>query len=165
MKPYRNDRGAGFYVAALEYAQSLWMEGKPAQAILQLNKAMSADLTENEATMAGYAAPYRALVWILKQDVKGRFLGNPVRHFQHLATRMCGPRSEVRSWRAWACFHLSEGTLPRAGFPRDEEQIRREKLTIPTTDRVLDALAVSGWLGERDCVAELLAESFGDSGD
>ena len=163
MKPYRNDRREGFYVAALEYAQSLWMEGKPAQAILQLNKAMSADLTGNEAIMAGYAAPYRALVWILRQDAKGRFLGNPVRHFQHLATRMSGPRSEVRSWRAWACFHLSEGTLPRAGFPRDEEQIRRENLTIPTADEVLDALAGSGWSGERDLVAELMFGRCGTS--
>ena len=33
-----------FYVAALSFAQSLWLEAKPAQAMLQMNKAMMAEL-------------------------------------------------------------------------------------------------------------------------
>ena len=100
---HRGRRDAGFYRAALEYGQSLWMEGKPAQAILQLNKAWSADLEGGECVLSEWPLPYRALVWMLKHAPEGRFLGNPVRHFLHLATRVRGERAEIRIWRAWAC--------------------------------------------------------------
>ena len=38
------NRGADFYRDALRFAQSQWMSGKPAQAVLQLDKAWMADL-------------------------------------------------------------------------------------------------------------------------
>ncbi|RYD63892.1 MAG: hypothetical protein EOP84_33205, partial [Verrucomicrobiaceae bacterium] len=94
-----------YYFAALSYAQSLWREGKPAQAILQLNKAFMADLSGDEEVLGKFPPPYAAMVWILQNRPEGPFLGNPVRHFQHLATRVSGERKEIRSWRAWACFH------------------------------------------------------------
>ena len=42
------ERGESFYKMCLEYAQTKWIKGLPAQALLQLNRAMSADLTGDE---------------------------------------------------------------------------------------------------------------------
>jgi len=91
-------------------------------------------------------------VWILRHAASGDcgYLGNPVRHFQHLASRMSGDRAELRSWRAWLCFHLSERVLPRAKFPRDGDQIGREGLWIPGLTRSLAAVAKLGWPGETE---------------
>lgn len=152
MRPFRTDRGPGFYLAALEYAQSLWRRGYPAQAILQLNRAWSADLRGDEPVLVEWPSPYRALGWILRERPEGRFLGNPVRHFQHLASRMHGVRREPRVWRAWAAFHLAEAVLGTAGFPRDEEQIAREGLRIPRWEEVMAGLAEHGWPGEGELV-------------
>jgi hypothetical protein len=91
------------------------------QVILQLNKAWMADLSDEDDVLAAHPAPYQALVWLLETAAAGNhgYLGNPVRHFQHLASRVSGPRSEIRAWRAWLCFHLAEKGLPAARFPRD----------------------------------------------
>ncbi len=148
MAPFRGDYGEGFYLAALRYAQSLWLQGKPAQAILQLNKAWSASLRGDEAVLKEHPSPFRALAWILRHVRDGDFLGNPVRHFQHLATRMSGRNAEVRTWRAWACFALSERLLDPGTFPRDEVQIRKEHLKIPDEDVILIQLNRLGWPGE-----------------
>jgi len=32
--------------------------------------------------------PYSAILWIIQHAPPNQFLGNPVRHFQHLASRM-----------------------------------------------------------------------------
>jgi hypothetical protein len=143
-------RGAAFYQDALRYAQSQWLAGKPAQAILQLDKAWLADLTEAPESAAADPSPYHALAWILRHAAMGNcgYLGNPVRHFQHLASRMSGPRAELRAWRAWLCLHLAQRVLPRAGFPRDGRQIAREGLWIPSAGRALEAVATLGWPGE-----------------
>lgn len=144
-----------FYQDALRYAQSLWMHGKPAQALLQLNKAWMADLAE---APSGFPPPYEALVWLMERAADGEagYLGNPVRHFQHLASRMSGPRTEIRAWRAWLCFHLAERVLTRAEFPRDGVQIAREGLWIPSLQRALDEVARKGWVGEWSCAVRLL---------
>ena len=128
------ERGAGFYLDALRFAQGHWLEGQPAQALLQLNKALSADLLRDEAILIEWPWPYAALKWILEKSADGNqgFLGNPVRHFQHLATRMSGPRKEVRIARAWKCFHISRRVLEGKGdFPLDGRQIAREGIFIP----------------------------------
>jgi len=137
-RKHRKECGARYYLACLEYAQSLTRQKKPAQAILQLNKAFMADV-ENPP----YPLPYEALIWLITQRGEGIFIGNPVRHFQHLATRMSGPRAELRSWRAWACFHLSQQILPRTEFPKDEQQLSREGLVIPSFEEVLKNLPKS----------------------
>lgn len=121
-RQHRRECGPSFHQACLELAQSFWKQGKPAQAILQLNKA---------AFVPSIPAPFPALVWFLLNRNPGLFLGNPVRHFQHLASRISGPNAPLRAWRAWACFHLAEHILPPSDFPRDEEQIAREGLVIP----------------------------------
>jgi hypothetical protein len=143
-------KGADFYLDALRYAQSQWISGKPAQAILQINKSWMAELAGDEPILTSNPSPYRALVWIMENASTGNhgYLGNPVRHFQHLASRMSGPRAEIRSWRAWLCFHLAEKTLRSADFPRDGEQIAREGLWIPGCDRAVHEVSEKGWAGE-----------------
>jgi hypothetical protein len=152
MAAHRGRYDVAFYVGALRFAQSLWLEGKPAQALLQMNKALMADLRGGEPELVEWPLPYVAKVWVMQQAAGEGFLGNPVRHYQHLATRMSGPRSELRTWRAWACFHLAERVLDRAGNPRDEEQIARERVKIPGDAEVLDALRRLGLPGEADLV-------------
>ena len=151
---HAGDRGGEFYLDALRYAQSQWMTGKPAQAILQLNKAWAADLTGDEEVIKTNPPPYRALVWLIIQATGGDFgyLGNPVRHFQHLASRMSGPRAETRAWRSWLCFHLAERILNSGEYPRDGEQIAREGLWIPGFQRALAEVSQRGWPGEVDAV-------------
>lgn len=150
------ERGADFYRDALLYSQFHWRSGKPAQALLQLNKAWMADLKKDRVLLE-CPPPYQAMLWIIHQAAGGEcgYLGNPVRHFQHLASRMSGPRAEIRSWRAWVCFHLSERMLDRGGFPRDGEQLAREGLWIPGFGRSLEEIARNGWVGEAEIIASL----------
>ena len=146
-------RGQAFYQDALRYAQSLWMSGKPAQALLQLDKAWMWVPQDDEIpfpTPTPIHEPYHALVWIVAASHTGNrgYLGNPVRHFQHLASRMSGPGATLRSWRAWGCMHLAEQLLPAGDFPRDGRQICREGLWIPGWRCSLAALARLGWPNE-----------------
>ena len=129
--------------AARRCAQSLWRQGKPAQAILQLNRVLaSRECWEAEA---GEGNPYRALRWMLLQPRgEGEFLGNPVRHFQHLATRMSGADGELRSWRAWACFWISLSVLDPVEHPVDAAQVRQEGLVFPTLGEVEAGLVAMG---------------------
>lgn len=154
-----NHKGAEFYLDALRYAQSQWMAGKPAQAILQINKSWMADLGDDPSVLFENPSAYRALVWIMETAANGDcgYLGNPVRHFQHLASRMSGPRAEIRSWRAWLCFHISEITLECPRFPRDGEQIAREGLWIPSFHRTQNEVLKRGWPGESSSIKEVVA--------
>lgn len=127
-------RGEAFYLDALRYAQSQWQVGKPAQAILQINKALSADLRDDAEILNRWPWPYSALEWIIANAADGSngFVGNPVRHFQHLATRMSGARKEIRIERAWKCFHIARRVLQEKGdFPMDGRQMAREGVFIP----------------------------------
>ncbi|RYD25741.1 MAG: hypothetical protein EOP87_23900 [Verrucomicrobiaceae bacterium] len=153
------DKGAAFYQDALCYAQSQWLSGKPAQAILQLNKAWMADLPGEDSVLMENPPPYAALVWIIRNAAAGEhgFTGNPVRHFQHLASRMSGPRAEIRAWRAWLCFHLAEHVLDRTAHPRDGVQIAREGLWIPGFRRALHEVSRSGWNREGEVAARVAA--------
>lgn len=130
------------YLATLQYSQSLLHEGKPAQAILQINKALSFQLNLIGDIATQWNFGYPALCWILG-TFHGRegdhFLGNPVRHFQHLATRLNGSNAQLRSLRAWACFHLAEKWCPE--LPRDEVQIRKENFEINSWEEILRSLS------------------------
>lgn len=152
---HRVRKGEAFYQAALCYAQSLWREGKPAQAILQINKAFMSDLIGDEDVLKRFPPPYAPLVWMLSNRPNGVFVGNPVRHFQHLATRVSGERKEIRSWRAWACFHLSRRILPEDGYPLDRIQMEEERLRIPSWIDVLTAVSALGWDGEGTVLEEV----------
>jgi hypothetical protein len=150
-------KDARFYEASLCQAQRRWREGKPAQAILQLNKAFMADLGEDGEILKSWPPPYGVLVWMLRNRPEGAFVGNPVRHFQHLATRVSGERKEIRSWRAWACFHLSRRVLPAEAFPVDGEQIEKERLEIPGWEAVLGEIRWGGWNGEAEMLRAVAA--------
>ncbi len=160
-----DDKGPDFYHDALRFSQSLWQQGKPAQAILQIDKAFMADIRDGgwlaedmDPGRVGGIDPYGAMIWMLKELGQGAegFGGNPVRHFQHLASRMSGPRPEPRRWRAWVCLHLAEKVLPLAGFERDGIQIAREGLWIPGIQRSLAGLVHHGWVGEAAHVEKCL---------
>ena len=93
-----------------------------------------------------------------RPDLRGIFFGNPRRHWQHYATRMSGPRSEIRRWRAWACWALSVRILPEVEFPADEKQIREEELVLPEEAEIQAQLAQLGWGGEAELWAQIVAE-------
>ena len=141
-----DNRGLPFYSLCLEYSQSKWIQGFPAQALLQLNRAMSADLKRDEKYLESYPIPYSSIRWILIQrpDNKGQFLGNPRRHWQHYASRMSGPRAEIRIWRAWACFAIASKVLPHSEFPDDYKQIKEEGLIIPSEAEISEKLKMFG---------------------
>lgn len=144
----------GYYLMTLACAQSLWLQGRPAQALLQLNHALAKESFADEA----WPPPYQAIVWLLTRRHEEGFLGNPVRHYQHLASRVSGPNSALRSWRAWACFHLAESVLPEEEFPRDSRQIENENLTIPDRPKVLRSIGQSGSAEEAGLLRGLLPQ-------
>ena len=142
MRPFREsgERTEAFYSCALECAQSLWLQALPAQSLLLINRAFSADL----ASPPEQPLPYSAVAWILQRQTDEAFIGNPRRHYQHLATRMVEPRAALRTARAWACWHLADAHLPQDGFPTDIEQLTKENLTIPTREDVATSLVKLG---------------------
>ena len=107
---------------------------------------MSADLKRDEKYLESYPIPYSSIRWILIQrpDNKGQFLGNPRRHWQHYASRMSGPRAEIRIWRAWACFAIASKVLPHSEFPDDYKQIEEEGLIIPSEAEISEKLKMFG---------------------
>jgi ribosomal protein S18 acetylase RimI-like enzyme len=129
----RKERGVDFYEASLQYAQSQWMTGFPAQALLQINWSLACALPKSELR---YPLAYDAMAWLLKNQREGQFLGNPTRHFQHLATRMVEPNKELRVWRAWACWDISRTLLSPADYPGDAKQIRNEGIVEPTREQI-----------------------------
>jgi hypothetical protein len=143
-----SDRGPVFYEAALEYAQSLWLEGLPARSLLLLNRAMGCALEGHEPIVQRWPIPYGAVAWILQSHQSGQFLGNPRRHWQHLATRMVPPRKELRTWRAWACWFLARRILP--DLPADDLQIAREGVREPEFLEIASHLDQLGLPGESD---------------
>jgi hypothetical protein len=129
---FGKERGPEFYEASLHYAQSQWQEGLPAQAMLQLNRAFACHFTQQEPILQRWPLPYRAMAWIIQHRKEGQFIGNPRRHFQHLATRMVQPHKDLRSWRAWACWYLSTLLLPADTYPADAKQLSEEGIQEPS---------------------------------
>ena len=131
------DRSADFYHTALNYAQSLWLAGYPAKSLLLINRALSCNLSGVSLTHQctdepkHRCAPYHAVAWILLNRPVDRFIGNPRRHYQHLATRMVEPHKELRTWRAWACWYLAKLLLDEGEFPPDARQVREEIIVKP----------------------------------
>lgn len=154
----KDDRGESFYLAALETAQALWLRELPAQSLLLINRALGAGLDGSEAVLRGWPLPYAAAAWVMRHRNGEHFLGNPRRHYQHLATRMVPPRREQRSWRAWACWWLARQILP--GLPPDEKQLEEENIAEPSPEQIFTALEQHGLPGE----AELWRRVADDAG-
>jgi hypothetical protein len=146
MQRFGDDRGPEFYLGALTCAQSLWLQGLPAQAILQLNRAFAADVAADDPILTRYPLPYAAMAWVLRHRQPDQFIGNPRRHFQHYATRMSGPRREARIWRAWACWWLAWTIDP--ALPADEEQLATEPIHEPLLSEIEAGLEHHGHPGE-----------------
>ena len=140
------ERGPEFYMAALQYAQSLWRQGFPARAILLLNRALGCGLDGTESVLRQWPLPYPAMAWLLLQRREGQFLGNPRRHWQHLATRVSGPRAALRCWRAWACWRIACVALP--DLVADEGQLSNEGVREPGEEEIADQLGRLGHPGE-----------------
>ena len=116
--------------------------------MLQLNRAFGANLSGGEEVLENWPLPYAAMIWVMQNRHEDHFIGNPRRHFQHLATRMVEPRKEQRTWRAWACWHLSCIAFP--DYPADEKQIAEEGVVEPTTDQITKKLGSLGIPGEAE---------------
>ena len=145
---FGRDRGPTFYVAALEYAQSLWLQGLPARSLLLINRALGADLLGDEAVLDKWPLPYAAAAWVMVHRREDQFVGNPRRHYQHLATRMVEPRKTQRMWRAWACWYMACRIFPN--YPADEKQITEEGICEPDKAAILRKLNRHGLRGEAD---------------
>lgn len=143
-------RDADFFYQALCCGQSRWLEGLPAQALLMLNRAMGArlEMGKDAKLLECHPIPYRAVRWILRYGGAAGFIGNPRRHFQHLATRMSGHGTELRVARAWGCWELAKAT--NCDWLADEEQIERECVIEPTLDQVENNLTRYGLPAEVD---------------
>lgn len=146
MKQCGKERGDSFYLLALQCAQSLWLQGLPAQSILLLNRAFSANLKGGEEVLSAWPLPYKAIVWVMKHHREEDFIGNPRRHFQHLATRMVEPRKELRSRRAWACWWYACQLFPE--MPADTLQIETEGIAEPSEEDISSGLKKWGIEGE-----------------
>lgn len=159
--------GAGvplFFTTALACAQSRWMSGLPAQALLMLNRAFSADLADDETVLLReHPWPYAAVAWMVGHAPADAYLGNPRRHYQHLATRMNhGPLREIRILRAWACWAIVRKIRPE--FPADEEQLVDESVVEPTVDQLAMHPAWGARPRERREWLEVMGESQGQTG-
>jgi len=140
------DRGPAFYFLALECAQALWQDGLPAQSLLLINRSFSADLQGDEPVLRQWPPPYAAAAWVMRHRHSHQFIGNPRRHYQHLATRMVAPRQELRTWRAWACWSLACSIFPT--LPADEQQLAAENIAEPSLAQILSRLQHLGLPGE-----------------
>lgn len=133
---FGKDRGPAFYEACHLYAQTLWQIGFPAKCILLLNRALACPLTQDEPILQRWPLPYQAMAWLLLNRPNDQFIGNPRRHWQHLATRMVEPNKALRTWRAWACWYLAKEILPESEYPSDMKQIRDEGIVEPTHEDI-----------------------------
>lgn len=149
----KDDRGAEFYHACLEYGQSLWTRGFAARAILCLDRAFGADLKGTEPVLKDWPMPYSAMAWMLGNIPDGVFMGNPRVHFQHYADRMNEPRREQRQWRAWACWALARAVLPH--LPPDPKHLVLE----PGDDLIDSRLRAFGIAGEPELWAQVLRDA------
>ena len=151
----RAARGEAFYLACLEYGQTLWQRGYAARAILCLDRAMGAELSGAEPALRTWPLPYAAMAWIIRHTPEGVFLGNPRVHFQHYADRMNEPRRDQRRWRAWACWAIAHAVRP--DLPGDP----RHAVVEPGIEEIAAQLARHGHPGEAETWRTALTEAGG----
>jgi len=145
-------RGGDFYLACLEYGQTLWQRGFAARTLLCLDRAFGAGLCGNEPELQIRPLPYAAMAWCIGHTPSGVFLGNPRVHFQHYAGRMNEPRREQRRWRAWACWALARAVRP--DLPGDP----RHRIVEPSLGEIAAALDTHGLPTETALWRGVLAE-------
>lgn len=147
MRDVRGDAyGELFYEQALLCGQSLWRQGFPAQALLMFNRAFTADLDGGEEVLIRWSLPYEAMAWVMMHREEDQFIGNPRRHFQHLATRMVEPHKARRVARAWACWWMACRIYP--DYPADQQQLEQECVVEPSRQVISTMLQEHGIAGE-----------------
>jgi len=161
MRKLGSDRGEAFYFRALECAQSLWLQALPAQSLLLINRALGSDLNGHEAVLKKFPLPYEAAAWVMQNRKADQFIGNPRRHYQHLATRMVPPRKEPRIWRAWGCWYLACCIFP--DYPADEVQLKNEVVKEPTREEIVAHLENFGTDGEARLWRRIAEEVYSSS--
>ena len=137
------DRGAGFYLTALQYGNYLWQKGYAARSLLCLDRALGGDIPAGDPVLQDWPLPYRAIAWLIASTPAGVFIGNPRVHFQHFADRMNEPRRDMRRWRAWACWEIAR--IVRPDLPGDP----RHLVTEPSRTEIGDRLDQFCHPGER----------------
>lgn len=142
LSAHGTDRGAGFYLTSLTYAQYLWQRQLAARAVLCVDRALLADLKGDEPVLRDWPLPFAALAWMLPRVPSGVFVGNPRVHYQHLADRMNEPRREQRRWRAWACWAVTRAVCPE--YPADP----KHAVVEPSLDLITEKLLLHGLPGE-----------------
>lgn len=115
---------AEFYENALRYGHCLWRRGLAGRALLALARALYAEVPAGDPVLARHPLPYAALGWIVREQPRDAFPGNPRISFQHQATRLRGERQAVRRARAWAAWAVVRRARP--GLPPDAAQDIRE---------------------------------------
>ncbi len=153
-QPHGDSRGEGFYGTCLEYGQDLWLRGLPARALLCLDRAMGADISETDVVVGSWPMPYAAVAWIMREVPRDLFCGNPRVHFQHYADRMNVTRQEIREWRAWACWALARKVRPE--LPGDPKHDVQE----PNLEEIGAGLKRWGLRGDTACWQAVLAGQF-----
>ncbi|MFP4068822.1 MAG: hypothetical protein ACLFVC_01450 [Opitutales bacterium] len=141
-----------YYLKALQYGHYLWLHDKAGRALLALARALYADLPADAPVLAAHPLPYAALHWIVVRHHSDDFPGNPRISFQHQATRLRGPRAELRRARAWALWALVRDARP--GLPPDKAQAIRE----PTLPEIEAALRRHGHPAESALWRDVLAD-------
>ena len=136
------------FITALEYAQLLWSQARPARSILALCRAMYIDPGQLAAETV---PPYRAYRWILGHYRGHGFLGNPRISFFHQATRMATNKRLFRQ-RAWALWHLT--IVERPGMPADPCESRHKP---PGMDELAVFLDANGLRQEGQCFLQAIA--------
>jgi len=116
----RGGDSEAYYFKALQYGHYLWRRGKAGRAILAVTRALYADLPPSAPVLRDWPLPYAALHWIVARHRSDDFPGNPRVSFQHQATRLRGPRADLRRARAWAVWALIRDACP--GLPADDAQ-------------------------------------------
>jgi len=150
LSDHGDQRGAGFYLSALEYGHYLWQGGFAARAVLCLDRAMGAELAAEDATAKAWPIPYAAMTWFLTHTPADVFIGNPRVHFQHYADRLKAPRRDQRRWRAWACWALTRRLHP--DLPNDPRHLVSE----PSESEISIALSAHGHPNEATYWSEVL---------
>lgn len=148
---HREEGGAELYQVCLEYAQQLWLDDRPARALLAVDRALYCDVPADAPALQAYPLPYAAIGWIVAQPTEA-FTGNPRVHYQHLADRVRGERAELKKWRAWAAWAVVRQVRP--DLPGDPRHQVRE----PERAEIDAGLQTHGLAGEattwRDAMAD-----------
>jgi hypothetical protein len=142
LSAHGTSRGADFYVTALTYGHYLWLRGFVGRAVLKLDRAFAADVDASHPILKSYPPPYEAVAWMLVTAPASFWNGNPRVHFQHLADRVRGPRAQLRSWRAWACWAIVREACPNYSGDPAYHGIE------PSLRLIADGLAAHGISGE-----------------